>query len=199
MMKRVLLATLLLTLIVSPMLSNNSREGLLRGYDGGMMLHTGLLRGEISPIGHKVVGMPMGIGGVVRLNLGNHWRIGSEGYTSKLSQLNNGSYIKYGWGGLLFDYSYTIKRVKLYAGLTLGGGGCSEFFIIQPSPSDWQPIAEGYFQESIFMAVDPFIGCEYLLTDALHLTLKTDWLCAISQQRDIPMGPRLYFGFIFCH
>lgn len=45
--------------------------------------------------------MPFGIGGVIRVHLGDHWRVGSEGYVSTIKQANNGSYVKYGWGGLL--------------------------------------------------------------------------------------------------
>ena len=50
----------------------------------------------------------LSIGGVIRLHLGDHFRIGSEGYVSTLSQRGNGSYLKYGWGGLLADY-YTAN------------------------------------------------------------------------------------------
>lgn len=49
-------------------------------------------------------------------------------------------------------------------------------------------------------AVDPFIGCDFIVSEAFHLTLKADWLNAISKNRDSWLtGPRIYFGFIFYH
>lgn len=177
-----------------------SKKKVLNGYDGGMMIHTGYLFGNIPQINHNVKGAPLGIGGVIRLHLGEHWRVGSEGYTSKLNQLKNGSYIKYGWGGVLADYGYEFNKVKLYAGLTLGGGGCTEYLMMNGHQNNWEPIKDAYFHKDTFFAVDPFVGCEFYVTDALHLTAKIDWLNAIGVKNStIPTGPRLYFGFIFCH
>ena len=42
--------------------------------------------GNLDAVGYQAKGMPMGIGGVIRLHLGEHFRIGSEGYVSTLSQ-----------------------------------------------------------------------------------------------------------------
>ena len=95
---------------------------LLHGFDGGMMVHTGYLSGTLDAIGYQAKGAPMGIGGVIRLHLGDHFRIGSEGYVSTLSQRGNGSYLKYGWGGILADVYTVTGRFQPYAGITLGGG-----------------------------------------------------------------------------
>ena len=51
-----------------------------------------------------------------------------------------------------------------------------------------------------FFAVDPYVGVEYAVGKALRLTLKADWMLAInSDGLNRPMGPRVYFGFIFAH
>ena len=51
-----------------------------------------------------------------------------------------------------------------------------------------------------FYAADPFVGVEYAVGEALRLTLKADWLLAVRKDGiNRPMGPRLYFGFIFAH
>ena len=92
---------------------------LFNGFDGGMMVHTGYLKGNFQQLEHPVSGMPFGIGGVIRAHLGNHWRIGGEGYVSTLKQSGNGSYVKYGWGGLLGDFYWVIGRFVPYV---------SEFF-----------------------------------------------------------------------
>ena len=93
-MKRIVWVTLclLITMAVSA-----QEKRILRGFDGGMMVHTGYLSGNLDAIGYKAQGAPMGIGGVIRLHLGDHFRIGSEGYVSTLSQRGNGSYLKCGW------------------------------------------------------------------------------------------------------
>lgn len=52
---------------------------LFQGFDGGMMVHTGYMKGTLDPIGYEAEGAPPGIGGVVRLHLGEHTRVGTEG------------------------------------------------------------------------------------------------------------------------
>jgi hypothetical protein len=33
----------------------------------------------------------------------------------------------------------------------------------------------------------------------MHLTLKVDYLCALSGSSILPHGPRVYVGFLFYH
>ena len=127
-MKRIFLATLCLLLMVTAVAQEKK---LLRGFDGGMMVHTGYLSGNLDAIGYQPKGAPMGIGGVIRLHLGEHFRIGSDGYVSTLSQRSNGSYLKYGWGGLLADFYKVIGRFQPYAGLTLGGGAMTTLLMLE--------------------------------------------------------------------
>ena len=96
-MKRIIvLAALLIAALSAPA----QEKKLLNGFDGGMMVHTGFLSGSLDAIGYYAKGAPLGIGGVIRLHIGEHFRVGSEGYVSTLNQRGNGSYLKYGWGGL---------------------------------------------------------------------------------------------------
>ena len=45
-----------------------------------------------------------------------------------------------------------------------------------------------------------FEKAEAVMPGFLNLTLKADWLLAInSDGLNRPMGPRIYFGFIFAH
>ena len=172
---------------------------LLRGFDGGMMVHTGYLSGNLEAIGYAAKGAPMGIGGVIRLHMGEHFRIGSEGYVSTLSQRSNGSYLKYGWGGLLADF-YTIwGRVQPYAGLTIGGGAMTTLLMFEEPASAWAPIDGTRYHKQGFMAIDPFVGCDFIVSGPMHLTLKVDYLCALSDSKLLPHGSRVYFGFLFYH
>ena len=136
-MRRIVLATLCLLLAVTAVAQEKK---LLRGFDGGMMVHTGFLAGNLDAIGYQAKGAPTGIGGVIRLHLGEHFRIGSEGYVSTLNQRNNGSYLKYGWGGLLVDFYTVLGRFQPYAGLTLGGGAMTTLLMFEEPVSAWAPV-----------------------------------------------------------
>ncbi len=195
-MKKVtlILACLLLTLTASA-----QEKKLIRGFDGGMMLHTGFLKGTLDPIGYDTKGAPMGIGGAIRLHLGEHFRVGGEGYISTLNQRGNGSYLKYGWGGLLADVYTVVGRLQPYAGLTLGGGAMTTLLMMENPASDWAPIDGTRYHRQGFMAIDPFVGCDFIVSGPMHLTVKLDYLCALSQSRLLPHGPRIYFGFLFYH
>jgi len=197
-MKKIILPLILLVFPFGVVYSQQSDERTHR-CDGGMMLHTGFLSGNIAPLGYKASGMPFGVGGVARYHLGKHWRIGAEGYVSTLRQMGNGSYVKYGWGGLLGDFYWTLGKFMPYAGLTLGGGATTDFLIMKESDKEWTPVQEAYYHKQGFFAIDPFIGCDYILSSAIHLTLKMDFLSGIGKELQMPAGPRLYFGIIFYH
>ena len=63
--------------------------------------------------------------------------------------------------------------------------------------SDWAPIDDTIYNKQGFMAIDPFIGCDFVLSGPMHLTLKLDYLCGLSKSKLLPHGPRIYFGFLF--
>ncbi|MBQ9661201.1 MAG: hypothetical protein IJV37_08115 [Bacteroidales bacterium] len=172
---------------------------LIRGFDGGMMLHTGYLSGTLDAIGYEAKGAPTGIGGAIRLHLGEHFRVGGEGYISTLNQRGNGSYLKYGWGGLLADVYTVLGRFQPYAGLTLGGGAMTSLLMMETPSSAWAPVDGTYYHKQGFMALDPFVGCDFIVSGPMHLTIKVDYLCALSRSTLLPHGPRVYFGFLFYH
>lgn len=195
-MRRWMIAALCLLLAGA---ATAQEKKLFQGFDGGMMVHTGYLSGQLDAIGYAAKGMPMGIGGVIRLHLGDHFRFGSEGYVSTLGQLDNGSYLKYGWGGVLADVYTVLGRFQPYAGLTLGGGAMTTLLMMENPASAWAPIDGTRYHKQGFMAIDPFVGCDFLVSVPMHLTLKVDYLCALSQTKLLPRGPRVYFGFLFYH
>ena len=164
-----------------------------------MMVHTGFLQGNLDAIGYKAKGMPIGIGGAIRLHLGNHFRIGGEGYVSRLNQRGNGSYLKYGWGGILADFYTVVGRFQPYVGITLGGGRMTTLLMMETPDSPWAPIDGTRYHKQGFMAIDPFVGCDFIVSRPMHLTLKVDYLCALSESKLLPHGPRIYFGFQFYH
>ncbi len=173
---------------------------LIQGFDGGMMLHVGYLTGTIPAIHYPADGATFGIGGVIRMHLGQHWMIGTEGYVSTMSQLNNGSYIKHSWGGLLGEFYWPFKYVMPYCGVTIGGGAQTSLLMFDGDRGDWQQEEATIFHKQSFLAIDPFVGCDFIVSKVLHLTLKIDCLSSISNEGlQYPMGPRFYFGVIFYH
>ncbi len=192
------IALTILCLLITVAVSAQGQK-LLHGFDGGMMVHTGYLSGNLDGIGYRAEGVPMGIGGVIRLHLGEHFRVGTEGYVSTLAQRNNGSYLKYGWGGLLADVYTVLGRFQPYAGLTLGGGSMTTLLMFEEPASAWAPVNGTRYHKQGFMAVDPFVGCDLIVAGPMHLTLKMDYLCALSESKLLPKGPRVYVGFLFYH
>lgn len=165
-------------------------------FSGGMMIHTGYLSGDMNEAGYHAEGMPFGLGGVLRFHFFNHLRVGGEGYVSKLSMQHNGSYVRLGWGGLLVDGYWQLGRWKPYAGFTVGGGSLSSLLIRDGDAGDWQPEKDAVLHNAAVMLIDPFIGCEFALTRAMHLTLKADYIIPLNSQ-ECPKGVRFYLGFIF--
>jgi len=190
-MKR--LTTILLLLTVS--LEISAQRPL---FDGGMMLHTGYMRGAVSALNYQPEGMTYGIGGVLRFHVGNHLRVGGEGYVSTLGLMDNGSYVRLGYGGVLADMQWQLGRWQPYAGLTIGGGSVSTLLMFTGDDADWTAEPDVVLHNEGFMMLNPFIGIEYALTDAVHLTLKADRLIPLTSDV-VPTGVRLYIGFIFSH
>ena len=98
-MKRTCLLTLLLCLLLTPALLNATPPAIsapatstttapfaYRGFSGGMMLHAGWvdcgdMRVGLAPA-QRLSGLPLGIGGALKVRFGDHLRVGTEGYTS---------------------------------------------------------------------------------------------------------------------
>ena len=175
----------------------------IKGFSGGMMVHTGYLSGGDNPFGYDATGATFGIGGVAKLHLSKHFRAGFEGYFSNMGLhkgVSSGSFNKLFWTGALADCFWKVGKFYPYVGATVGGGMETAFYMFEGNKHDWLPEAAAVYNKKPFFAVDPFVGVEYAVGEALRLTLKADWLLAINKDGlNRPMGPRIYFGFIFAH
>lgn len=175
----------------------------IKGFSGGMMVHTGYLSGGDNPFGYDAAGATFGIGGVAKLHLSKHFRAGFEGYFSNMGLhkgVSSGSFNKLFWTGALADCFWKVGKFYPYVGATVGGGMETAFYMFEGDKHDWLPEAAAVYNKKPFFAVDPFVGVEYAVGEALRLTLKADWLLAINKDGlNRPMGLRIYFGFIFAH
>ena len=163
------------------------------------MVHTGYLSTNLTPISYNAEGMTFGIGGLVKFRLSDHFRNGVEGYVSTMKPSDNGSYVKVFWTGSTFDYFWQLGRWMPYAGITVGGGAVTHHIMQDGSYDDWVSEPVSYYHKRDFLAIDPYIGCDYCLNDVMHLTLRLDYLFAIGNDVYMPAGPRLAIGFIFSH
>ena len=180
-----------------------------KGFSGGMMLHSGYVSGGkitlnnaegTAPASEEIKGMPFGIGGAIRFHFGDHWRIGSEGYSTTLNYGNYHSNASIGWGGALVDYLFGHGDLRPFSGITLGGGSVKNLTLLQETPVDLITEQAVSYRKYSFMAFCPFIGLEYTLTERVHIIGKIDYLMNLSNpQDDFVRGPRIYIGFMFYH
>ena len=174
----------------------------IKGFSGGMMVHTGYQYGCDNPFGLDISSPTFGIGGCAKIHLTEHFRTGFEGYFSTApikKGVVSGSNNKLFWTGVLADWFWECGKFIPYIGTTLGGGMETSFFMFEGDKHDWE-LEEAVLHKQPFFAIDPYVGVEYAVGKALRLTLKADWLLALnSNGLNKPMGPRVYFGFIFAH
>lgn len=216
-MKRFYLLCLGVLLLAAPVLraedavsppEPSRKPSVYRGFDGGMLLHSGFLSGRTADLSgagaQRTQGAPIGIGGVARVHLGEHFRVGFEGYVSTLSLRGNGSYVKQGWGGVLADFYWIFGRFQPYVGLTVGGGALTHLLMegdtsrAAADDRSWGPVGASYYRKGGFATADPYLGCDFILTRSIHLSLKLDCLVPFGRSASFcPVGPRLYFGVLF--
>ena len=175
----------------------------IKGFSGGMMVHSGYQYGCDNPFGLNISSPTFGIGGCAKLHFSEHFRAGFEGYfsTAPIKRgVVSGSHNKLFWTGLLADWFFQRGKVIPYVGATLGGGMETSFFMFEGDKHDWVEEGRTVLHKQSFFAIDPYVGVEYAVGKALRLTLKADWLFALNADGlNEPMGPRVYFGFIFAH
>ena len=199
---RTLISSILLTL--GGVVASTAQESkFIKGFSGGMMVHSGYQYGCDNPFGVDISSPTFGIGGCAKLHLTDHFRTGFEGYFSTApirKVVESGSHNKLFWTGLLADWFWQHGKLIPYIGTTLGGGMETSFLMFEGDKHDWTPEGMTVLHKQPFFAIDPYVGVEYAVGKALRLTLKADWMLAInSDGLNRPMGPRVYFGFIFAH
>ena len=178
-------------------------QEVVKGFSGGMMVHSGYQYGCDNPFGLNISSPTFGIGGCAKLHFSEHFRAGFEGYfsTAPIKRgVVSGSHNKLFWTGLLADWFFQRGKVIPYVGATLGGGMETSFFMFEGDKHDWAEESRTVLHKQPFFAIDPYVGVECAVGKALRLTLKADWLFALNADGlNEPMGPRVYFGFIFAH
>ena len=192
---------LALTFAISPLHAQEKK--VIKGFSGGMMINTGYVFGSDNPYNLDISSLTIGMGGCAKLHFSDHFRAGFEGYFSSAplrDGVESGSHNKVFWTGVLADFFCKRGKFVPYAGLTVGGGMETAFYMFEGDKCDWTPEPMAVLHKQPFLAIDPYTGVEYKVGRALRLTLKADWLMAINSDGfNMPTGPRFYFGCIFAH
>ena len=184
------------------------------GYQGGMMFNVGYVQSREFqfqdnnglPLGqsHRLSGASMGLGGALRVGFGKYLRVGIEGYVSTLKYKPQGSSAKIGWGGLLLDSHWHIKKFTIFTGGVIGGGSYTHITMIDKmgvSNVDNDYVVENQYvsyRHYPFLAVVPFVGMEYSLTKRISVVAKIDYMLNVTNWADdYVAGPRFFVGFMF--
>ena len=183
------------------------------GYQGGMMFNIGYVQSRDFqfqdnnglPLGNfsNLSGASMGLGGALRVGFGKYLRIGIEGYVSTLKYKPQGSSAKIGWGGLLLDSHWHIKKFTIFTGGVIGGGAYTHITMIDKGMNvvDNDYIVENQYvsyRHYPFLAIVPFVGMEYSLTKRISVVAKIDYMLNVTNWADdYAAGPRFFVGFMF--
>ena len=182
---------------------SRAEDKAIKGFSGGMMVHSGYQFGGDNPYNLHISSPTFGIGGCAKLHFTDHFRAGFEGYFSNVglkekSGFQSGSHNKVFWAGALAEWFRKCDRFTPFAGAGTGGGMETSCYILAGDKHDWIPEGSAIYRKQPFFYVDPYIGTEYKVGGALRLIMKADWLLAInSEGLNRPQGPRIYFGIIF--
>lgn len=195
--------------------ADDSQSKVYQGFSGGMMGHAGYLFGENADAPKTDNGLicspqggTFGLGGALRVHLWKHLRVGGEGFVSTMNSgttnmkhvLQEGSYIRTGWGGVLMDACWRKEKVWPYIGGSVGGGAMRSLYVLDGSQDDWIAENKAYLHKQSFFYVNPYVGMDWCMTQKVHMTFRVDWMVALhAGEVVLPTGPRLLVGFMFCH
>ena len=184
------------------------------GYQGGMMFNVGYVEsrdfqfrdnsGMMLGESGRLSGASMGLGGALRVGFGKYLRVGIEGYVSTLKYKPQGSSAKIGWGGLLLDSHWHIKKFTIFTGGVIGGGSYTHISMIDKlgeiSVENDYVVENQYvsYRHYPFLAIVPFVGMEYSLTKRISVVAKIDYMLNVTNWADdYAAGPRFFVGFMF--
>lgn len=200
------------------------------GFSGGMLVHIGygfasnpeqLFRnGSLEASNLRQLpkdGVLLGVGGMARIHLLNHIRVGGEGYMSVMPLRSVGN-IRMGWGGGLVDFYTTWLKFRPAVGLGIGGGSMSRTYVDKtieaknPDDPNDETVYNASYTKTPFFYLDPQISAEFLVSSKLSVMARIDYMLPFGNSKSgiaasmknwsgflAPSGPRLYIGFMFTH
>ncbi len=190
--------TLIFALILIIALCNKvqARNDSTSLFTGGMLLHSGYIKNNNSS--YQVDGLCFGLGGKLAFHIGNHLRLGSEGFSSNVNYQNNDGYHKLGYGGLLIEYQFLPKKITPVFGFAVGAGTIKDLYVLQGNIDDNKSDEVIYKVYAVLLAT-PSISLEYALSEKIKIALRLDYMINLNNeyQNDFASGPRIHLGVLF--
>lgn len=176
--------------------AQNSSDARVK-FRGGMMLHSSYLSNARSE--QSISGPGWGIGGQLSYSIGDHFRLGTQGHASNIRYKGQEGSYKLGWGGLLFGYQLSGRRLHPVAGVTIGGGHVRDLYFLETTGPDTDGTRTIVYRSYSTMLVSPSLSAEYILKSNMTLILKVDYILPVFSEhgQDFASGPRIYLGILF--
>ena len=178
-----------------------------KGYSGGMFVHIGYVQSgdftifdlQGNETKEEIKGATFGLGGKVSIYLNHYFRIGGEGYFSSCIYGINKNNCRIGWGGLVFDVFYPIKKWAPFLGVTVGGGSAVNLIFIKKTQNNKNATPAVHYKIPLCF-VNPAVGVEFLASNRVSLLFKIDYMLNVYKPNNsYPHGPRFYLGVHFYH
>ena len=205
-MKRILLSIIILFIQITLFAENPEKKFAFAGYSGGMMVHTGYMKSadflitdtEGNTHRKHIEGMPFGLGGALKFQFGKHFRVGAEGYTTKIVYDKQGSTFRQGWGGILIDGVWQFGKWTPFTSVCFGGGKVTNLVFLKTPSSNYIADARVASQQYPIFLFNPSLGLEFSITPKLKLVFKTEYQVSLTKKNlDYPNAVRFYLGVFF--
>ena len=206
MMKKILLSIVILIIQLNLFAENPEKKFAFAGYTGGMMVHTGYMKSadflmkdaDGNHYYKRMEGAPFGVGGALKFRFGNHFKVGMEGYTTKIVYDDHGSTFRQGWGGVLIEGIWQLGRWTPFAGACFGGGKVTNLLFLTTPSKPYIADAHVACQQYPVFLFNPSLGVEFSITPKLRLVFKTEYQVSLKKKKaDQPDAVRVYLGVVF--
>lgn len=150
-----------------------------RGIEGGVVFNTGYIFENFPEIGYSGGGVPLGVGGRGLVILGDHLRVGGEGYMNTMGLDKKGSESIYAFGGAMADFCWKFGPVLAYIGSNIGGGILKNFVSTQQPSHSWEEVG-AYYNKQFVWSAHPYTGVQIRLTNKIALIIQVSYTLPLN-------------------
>lgn len=145
----------------------------------------------------KIESTGLGVGGILRFYVGNHFCTGLYGGNQKSFYKSTGSensYISLGYGGSFVGYTVFKNKFRFFAAIGAGGGKIRNLHIENQTETSLNQA--DYFINSAFVFY-PMLSFDYMMTQKIAITSQLICLGAVYNQNDLYFCPVFQIGILF--
>lgn len=165
-------------------------------YSGGMLFfQPGYTMAENQY--QKIESTGIGIGGILRFYISEHFCAGIYGGSQKTHYKSVGSensYISIGYGGPFIGYTIFKNKFRFCASIGAGGGKIRNLHIENQTGTSLREA--DYFINSAFVFY-PMLSFDYMMSQKIALTSQLICIGAVYNQNDLYFCPVFQIGILF--